>query len=86
MNNIESNAVETYGSIGQLIVAIEEMSELTKELTKFLRGNTGNVNREHIAEEMADVYIMLEQLLIIFDNKADVCEWKDIKIKGLKKE
>ena len=80
---ILSNAIKKYGVLNQLIVAIEELSELTKELTEYLRGNTGIVNREHIAEEMADMGIMIEQLRIIFNNQADVDEWEAIKLKRL---
>lgn len=42
-----------------------------------------SLSRENIAEEMADVEIMLEQLNIIFGNKADVSEWKKIKLQRL---
>lgn len=53
----------------QVIVAIEELSELAKELCKALRGND---NKENIIEEMADVYIMLDQMQLFFgiDEKA----------------
>lgn len=63
MTTIEK-AIETYGVDMQLNVAIEEFSELIKEICKHKRGND---NRENIIEEMADCYIMLEQLEIIFD-------------------
>lgn len=43
----------------QVFVAIEELSELQKEFTKYLRGKG---NRDNLIEEMADVYIMLEQM------------------------
>ncbi len=49
----------------QVIILIEEMSELTKELTKALRGERDN--RAHIAEEIGDVQLMLNQALIIFN-------------------
>lgn len=58
MLNIIKQLIEKYGD-KQVIVAIEEMSELQKELCKSLRGNT---NKEAIAEEIADVYIMLNQM------------------------
>lgn len=56
-------AIEIFGGEQQLIVAIEELSELQKEITKALRGKK---NEEAIIEEMADVSIMLEQLFWIF--------------------
>ena len=57
-------AIEVYGKDMQLNVAIEELSELIKEICKNKRGSD---NREAIIEEMADCYIMLKQLEIIFD-------------------
>lgn len=66
-----------FGDNNQITVAIEELSELQKELCKYLRGDMDYYN---IAEEMADVEIMLEQLKIIFLNKLDVEEKKKEKI------
>ena len=63
MTTIE-RAIETYGVDMQLTVAVEELSELTKEICKCKRGAD---NLECIVEEMADCYIMLKQLEIIFD-------------------
>ena len=65
------------GDKNQITVAIEELSELQKELCKYLRGDMDYYN---IAEEIADVEIMLEQLKIIFLNKSDVEETKKEKI------
>lgn len=56
------------GSMYQTIIAMEEMSELTKELSKNIRGAD---NRDAIIEEMADVYIMLTQLEIIHQISLD---------------
>jgi NTP pyrophosphatase (non-canonical NTP hydrolase) len=57
-------AIETYGEDMQLNVAIEELSELIKEICKHKRGRE---NRDAIIEEMADVNIMFSQLQIIFN-------------------
>lgn len=62
--DILEKAIEVYGADLQKQVAIEEMAELTKEICKDFRGKG---NREHIIEEMADVCIMLDQLMIIYD-------------------
>ena len=59
-------AIEVYGKDMQLNVAIEELSELIKEICKNKRGND---NRDNIIEEMADCYIMLTQVRFIFDIK-----------------
>ncbi len=47
----------------QIIVAIEELSELQKELCKHLREQT---NEKAIIEEICDVQIMLEQIILYF--------------------
>jgi hypothetical protein len=60
---ILERAIETYGKDMQLNVAIEEFSELIKEICKHKRGED---NFYEIVEEMADCYIMLRQLEIIF--------------------
>lgn len=61
--NIMLDVINLYGDHAQIDMTIEEMSELTKELLKNRRGKE---NRSQIADEMADVYIMLEQLKFIF--------------------
>ena len=48
----------------QLVMAIEEMAELQRELTKVLRG-VPCIN--NISEKVADVEIMLEQIRQIFN-------------------
>lgn len=66
----------------QIIVAIEELSELQKELCKMLRkDNTDNI--EHIKEEIADVSIMLDQLTYYF--KIDENELLKIKTEKLER-
>lgn len=59
-----SQALEQYGEAPQITMMFEEMSELQKELCKHLRGQ-GNEN--HIAEEIADVEIVLEQMKLLFN-------------------
>lgn len=75
-------AIETYGADAQIIVAIEELSELTKSLTKYLRaGDTvSEETLESIHEEMADVSIMLNQLELIF---GDYSDWECFKLDKL---
>lgn len=48
----------------QINICIEEMSELTKALCKHIRGKT---DIENIKEEIADVHIMLMQMLMLFN-------------------
>lgn len=63
MRAILKQAIETYGAESQLNVAIEEFSELIKEICKHKRGED---NLENIIEEMADCCIMIEQMRMIF--------------------
>lgn len=55
--------INTFGKEQQEIIAIEEMSELQKELTKDLRGIG---NRDNLVEELTDVVIMTDQIKHIF--------------------
>ena len=76
-------AIVTYGVDMQLTVAVEEFSELTKEICKARRGEN---NLENIIEEMADCYIMLKQLQIIYDiDYCDIVEMVDNKMARLAK-
>ena len=74
-------ALDTYGSSMQIVVMMEEMSELQKELCKNLRGR-GSI--EHIAEEIADVEIMLEQMKMLFLCADDVRDVRRRKVERLK--
>lgn len=64
LDSFLEEVIDHYTPAHQLGVAIEEMSELTKEICKYKRGFE---NRTSIVEEMADVYIMLRQLKLIFN-------------------
>lgn len=72
--------MDRWGADAQLTVVIEELSELMKEVCKMKR-DMGNI--EHLAEEVADVEIMCEQLRYIFDIEDDVDAWKKSKLKRL---
>lgn len=56
--------IKKKGQKHQMTVAIEELAELTKVLTKAVRGKPDDM---HIAEEIADVEICLTQLKLMFD-------------------
>lgn len=76
-NEVYKSLIDKYGLDAQLTVAVEELSELTKEICKYKR--YGN-NIDHIAEEVADVEIMLEQLKLIFNCSDSVEAWKQKKL------
>lgn len=80
--DIYIGALAKWGAELQTVMVFEEMSELQKELSKNLRGKN---NIENIAEEIADVEIMLEQMKILFNINEEVEEMKKYKIKRLEK-
>lgn len=74
---IYSAAIETWGKEAQVVMVMEEMSELQKELCKNLRGRE---NIEAIAEEIADVKIMLGQMERLFSIGQLVDDYKAKKL------
>ena len=81
------DAIATYGIAAQVDMAIEEMSELTKALCKERRTQLvpGKHAEAHanVIEEIADVAIMLKQLLIMFDKDGEIQKEVDYKIDRL---
>ena len=73
-----NEAVEIFGKEAQVDMMIEEMAELTKALLNERRGRENNV-----AEEIADVLIMIEQMKIIFENAETVEAYKTGKVNRL---
>lgn len=77
---VYARALNRWGITNQSVVAIEELSECQKEICKQLRG-IGDM--EHMAEEIADSIIMLEQLQMIFSIGNLVAQYMDAKIERL---
>ena len=73
-------AIQQFGNEAQMIVAIEELSEVTKEICKVFRGKG---NKSAIAEELADAQIMLTQLVMIFDCGEETVDWITRKLSRL---
>ena len=77
--------VNTYGAEAQVDMAVEEMSELTKALLKYRRKEAQGSKdleeaRENILEEVADVIIMLTQLIMIYGGRDLVQETIENKV------
>lgn len=82
---ILTDAIYHYGTKVQVVKACEEMAELQQALCKAL--TNGCMSRElwnHIAEEIADVEIMLWQVKHIYQNREQVQDWKDRKLDRLR--
>ena len=75
-----ADAVETYGAENQLWVFVGECGELVDAMSDYRRGRC---DVDHVAEEIADVEIMLDQLMIIYQCRDAVKAWRRKKLKRL---
>lgn len=88
-NETYDKFLKTYGQESEMRLCIEEMSELTKELCKYIRYSKNSKSDENdknlsliknnIIEETADVLICVEQIKRIFGEK-QVTAMMDYKI------
>lgn len=76
-------ALRKNGTDAQVMMAIEEMSELTKEICKLFRGKP---TLDDLADEIADVLITIEQLKLIYDLGDAVDDRIAYKIQRLQKD
>lgn len=79
VNPVLKRALHTWGEQAQMMMVVEEMSELMKEILKNV--NRGKDNLAEIIEETADVEIMLEQLKENYQIADKVEAYKSEKIK-----
>ncbi len=68
--------------IDKLIIPIEEMSELTKEISKVIRGKASADSTNYgLLEELADVQIIVDSLKIIFNISEEEMKYAmDVKV------
>ena len=86
MKQLLERVITANGMNKQLDIAIEELSELIQAICKLKRyGYTDEECYFNLAEEMADVEIVLAELKLIFDNEDNVKEWKCYKLDRLEK-
>lgn len=78
---IYAAAQQKFGADHQVLKATEELGEAIVEIAKALAGES---NRDHLAEEIADATIMLEQLRQIFNINESVLTWMGYKLAELK--
>lgn len=76
-------AIEKFGKEKQRLIAIEELSELQKAIIKGIRVPCRE-NTINIAEETADVYIMLKQIEMMYEIEPEIQKIIDFKIRRLK--
>ena len=83
-NGIYKMALTTYGIEKQSRKTFEEFAELQKELCKYLEGEAPSGQQIRIAEEIADVEVMLEQWKLYLNNHDAVERYKTYKVKRLR--
>lgn len=71
------NALITNGDKVQMTKAVEELGECIQAICKVM---IGGENFDHLAEEVADATIVLEQMRLLFNINDRVCEYMDAKV------
>lgn len=75
---ILQKAIDTYGTHNQMLKCIEECGELSRAVSRILielssgDGFTTKESEENLYEELADVIIMLRQLVMMFKCEGSV--------------
>ena len=80
-----NKAIDTYGIEEQLLQTVEECAELIQAINKWRRSKDRESIKdsvEHLAEEAADVIIMLEQIKIMV-GEPKVNWWIEFKLQRL---
>ena len=86
--DVYMKALSTYGIKNQLVMCMEECAELAKECSKLYRLFSDNEYPKKadilfLAEEMADVEVMLEQLKLFYNLDSNIEAFKKSKIHRL---
>ena len=71
-HNMIAHIASHYTAWTQLGVAQEECAELIQAISKVRRKGTNTETMRHLAEEIADVQIMCEQLIFLYDIEPEV--------------
>lgn len=86
MENIKTKiirgALVAFGAEHQTVVAIEEMGEVQHELCKILRAE-GEGDLRHLAEEIVDARICLDQMVMAFGLDRYIDHWEGVKLARL---
>lgn len=84
IKNILKTTLLENGIEKQSIIAMEELSELQKAISKAARGK---LDKENMAEEIADVYIIIMQMEMFYNISVDDVEkWLTVKIDRLEND
>lgn len=75
-----NSILKKHGFRNQIVKTCEELSELESALLKCYNKGPGEGRIEAVQEEIADVYIMLEQIRKQFMSREELDNWIDYKI------
>lgn len=75
-----NSILKKHGFRNQIVKTCEELSELETALLKCYNKGPGEGRNEAVQEEIADVYIMLEQIRKQFMSREELDNWIDYKI------
>ena len=87
---ILQKAIKTYGTHNQMLKCIEECGELSRAISRILielssgDGFTTEESEKNLYEELADVLIMIDQMMMLFDCRDKVFEQGARKLDRLK--
>ena len=71
---------EHYGVEAQIDQALEELAELAMALHHYKKHPESEDILDNVHEEMADVYIMIQQLMHLIDPKYETMGWVEHKL------
>lgn len=81
--SLYQRCVNKWGELAQVHMAVEEASEFIQACTKAMR--RWDRNKEGLAEEIADLRLMLDQMEYIYDLGPAIADWRLKKIDRLEK-
>lgn len=87
---ILKKAIDVYGTHNQMLKCIEECGELSRAISRILielssgDGFTTEEGLANLEEELADVSIMVEQMLLMFKCEKEVKQYVEFKLNRLK--
>lgn len=74
---------DNYGITSQLIKLVEEMSKVTKEITKLLNASDDkeilDIYRNTLPEELADLSVVYDQVTYLVGCEEQIEEWRQYK-------
>lgn len=87
---ILKKAIKHYGTHNQMLKCIEECGELSRAVSRILielssgDGFTTKESEGNLQEELADVSIMIEQMIMMFKCEKDVNQYIEFKLNRLR--